>query len=58
MHYQFLVDTYETERLKTLGVWSMFHDEDLSSRPHPTTHEVAAPMSRWCINASARTSGS
>jgi uncharacterized damage-inducible protein DinB len=35
MRYQFLVDTYETERLKVLGVWSMFHDEDLPFRPHP-----------------------
>ena len=24
MAYQFFVDTYETERLKTLGVWNMF----------------------------------
>jgi uncharacterized damage-inducible protein DinB len=29
--YQFLVDTYETERLKVLSVWSMFHDEDLEA---------------------------
>jgi uncharacterized damage-inducible protein DinB len=36
MRYFFLVDTYETERLKVLGVWSMFHDEDLPVRPHPT----------------------
>jgi len=36
MRYGFLVDTYETERLKVLGVWSMFRDEDLSVRPHPT----------------------
>jgi uncharacterized damage-inducible protein DinB len=36
MRYRFLVDTYETERLKVLGVWSMFHEEDLPFRPHPT----------------------
>jgi uncharacterized damage-inducible protein DinB len=36
MRYQFLVDTYETERLKVMGVWSMFHDDDLPVRPHPT----------------------
>jgi len=35
MTYQFLVDTYETERLKTLSVWTMFRDEDLGVRPHP-----------------------
>ena len=35
MEYKFLVDTYDTERIKTLSVWSMFRDEDLSIRPHP-----------------------
>lgn len=33
MHYAFLVDTYATERLKILSVWSMFGDEDLPFRP-------------------------
>ncbi len=33
--YQFLIDTYETERLKVVSVWSMFRDEDLPARPHP-----------------------
>lgn len=43
--YAFLVETYGGERLKTLSVWSMFHDEDLDVRPHPnlardrTAHE-------------------
>ena len=31
--YQFLVETYETEILKVLGVWSAFRDEDLTLRP-------------------------
>ena len=34
MNYTFLVDTYATERLKVLTVWSMFRDEDLGVRPH------------------------
>lgn len=34
MRYRFLVDTYETERLKVLSVWSQFRDEDLPLRPH------------------------
>jgi len=34
--YQFLTETYETEILKVLSVWSSFKDEDLSARPHPT----------------------
>lgn len=33
MPYQFLTDTYATERLKVLSVWSMFRDEDLPVRP-------------------------
>lgn len=34
MRYQFLVDTYETEIMKVLSVWSMFRDEDILKRPH------------------------
>jgi uncharacterized damage-inducible protein DinB len=33
MRYGFLVETYETERLKVLAVWSMFADRDLRERP-------------------------
>jgi len=33
MRYDFLIQSYETERLKTLSVWSMFRDEDLAWRP-------------------------
>jgi len=36
MRYEFLVDTYSTERVKVLSVWSMFQDGDLPVRPHPT----------------------
>ena len=36
MRYRFLIDTYATERLKVLSVWSMFEDGDLTVRPHPT----------------------
>ncbi|MDR4504680.1 MAG: DinB family protein [Candidatus Scalindua sp.] len=35
MGYTFLIDTYETERMKTLSTWSTFKDEDLKRRPHP-----------------------
>ena len=34
MDYSFLVDTYASERLKTLSVWSMFLDNDFDIRPH------------------------
>lgn len=36
MRYEFLVDTYDTERLKVLSVWSEFKDEDMPVRPSPT----------------------
>ena len=35
MPYDFLVDTYETERIKVISVWSGFADEDLPVRPRP-----------------------
>jgi len=33
MEYDFLVETYETERIKVVSVWSEFRDEDLPFRP-------------------------
>src|ERR1700720_4818136 len=33
MKYEFLVETYETERVKVVSVWSEFRDEDLRVRP-------------------------
>ncbi|HEX5386539.1 MAG TPA: DinB family protein [Gemmatimonadales bacterium] len=36
MRYQFLIDTYATERLKVLTIWSTFRDGDLPARPHPS----------------------
>ncbi len=44
MEYTFLVDTYDTERIKTLSVWSMFTDEDLFIRPHPYTKLDRNPL--------------
>jgi uncharacterized damage-inducible protein DinB len=35
MKYEFLIDTYATERLKVLSVWSEFGDADLGVRPKP-----------------------
>jgi uncharacterized damage-inducible protein DinB len=35
MRYEFLIDTYATERIKVLSTWSMFHDANLHARPHP-----------------------
>ena len=33
MRYEFLIDTYATERMKTLSVWSHFKEDDLAWRP-------------------------
>ncbi len=33
--YGFLIETYATERIKTLGVWSQFADDELAFRPEP-----------------------
>src|ERR1700755_359416 len=36
MRYDFLIDTYETERIKVISAWSMFRDDDLPVRPNVT----------------------
>jgi uncharacterized damage-inducible protein DinB len=36
MRYEFLIDTYATERIKVISAWSMFRDEDLPARPNAT----------------------
>jgi hypothetical protein len=60
MEYNFLADTYDTERIKTLSVWSMFMDNDLLFRPdsndprdrNPLEHMVHQCMSedKWFCN--------
>jgi len=54
MHrYSFLVDTYETERLKTLAVWSEFEDADLPVRPRADDHRgrsVLEHMVHQCLS--------
>jgi uncharacterized damage-inducible protein DinB len=36
VRYDFLIDTYETERIKVISTWSMFTDHDLQARPSVT----------------------
>ncbi|MEJ2446252.1 MAG: hypothetical protein P8Y42_22865 [Exilibacterium sp.] len=60
MEFDFLVDTYDIERLKTLNVWSMFKDEDLSVRVeaisqrdrNPLEHMIHQCLSenKWFVN--------
>ena len=44
MDYAHLVDTYETERIKTLSVWSMFTEDDLPIRPKPLDGKDRNPL--------------
>jgi uncharacterized damage-inducible protein DinB len=50
---EFLVETYETERLKTLSVWSTFRDEDLRVRPRagdPRGRNALEHMVHQCVS--------
>ena len=50
MAFDFLVDTFATERLKTLGVWSEFTDDDLEFRPAPLARSVREHMVHQCLS--------
>jgi uncharacterized damage-inducible protein DinB len=53
MTYDFLVETYDTERVKVLSVWSEFRDGDLPVRPHPTDprgRSVLEHMVHQCVS--------
>jgi len=53
MRYEFLVETYATERIKLLSVWSEFRDEDLPVRPNPTDprgRSVHEQMVHQCVS--------
>ena len=56
MRYDFLVDSYATERIKVLSVWSEFRDEDLSVRPNPNDHRGRSfheQMVHQCVSEDA-----
>ena len=53
MRYDFLIDTYETERIKVSSVWSEFTDEDLPVRPRhgdPRGRSVHEQMVHQCVS--------
>jgi uncharacterized damage-inducible protein DinB len=53
MTYDFLVESYETERIKVLSVWSEFTEEDLPVRPHtndPRGRSVHEQMVHQCVS--------
>lgn len=48
--FDFLLDTYDTERLKTLSVWSVFTDGDLEFRPAPRARTPHEQMVHQCLS--------
>jgi uncharacterized damage-inducible protein DinB len=53
MRYDFLLETYETERVKVLSVWSEFKEEDLAVRPKqsdPRGRSVHEQMVHQCVS--------
>ncbi len=53
MKYGFLIETYETERVKVLSVWSEFRNEDLPVRPRrsdPRGRSVHEQMVHQCVS--------
>jgi uncharacterized damage-inducible protein DinB len=53
MRYDFLIATYETERVKVSSVWSEFKDEDLPVRPRhgdPRGRSVHEQMVHQCVS--------
>ena len=53
MRYAFLVETYATERVKVVSVWSEFRDEDLPCRPRigdPRGRSVREQMVHQCVS--------
>jgi uncharacterized damage-inducible protein DinB len=53
MRYDFLIDSYETERVKVLSVWSEFIEGDLELRPRrddPRGRSVREQMVHQCVS--------
>jgi uncharacterized damage-inducible protein DinB len=48
--WRFFVDTYDTERLKTLGTWSAFRDEDLRFRCAERARTPLEHMVHQCVS--------
>ena len=48
--YEFLVETYRTERLKILGVWSQIPDARMRFRPEPRARSPLEHMVHQCVS--------
>jgi len=56
MRYDFLIDSYDTERVKVLSVWSEFRDDDLPFRPRSDDRRgrsVHEHMVHQCVSEDA-----
>jgi uncharacterized damage-inducible protein DinB len=53
MEHAFLAGTYETERLKTLSIWSLFADRDLPFRPSADARSVHEHLVHQCLSEEA-----
>jgi uncharacterized damage-inducible protein DinB len=53
VRYDFLIDTYETERIKVITAWSMFTDDDFPIRPNagdPRGRSFHEHMVHQCVS--------
>jgi uncharacterized damage-inducible protein DinB len=53
VRYEFLIETYATERIKAISVWSEFREEDLPVRPRrddPRGRGVHEQMVHQCVS--------
>ena len=48
--YDFLVESYRTERLKTLSVWSQIPDTRMTFRPEPRARTPLEHMVHQCVS--------
>ena len=48
--YDFLVESYRTERVKTLGVWAQIPEERMTYRPEPRARSPHEHMVHQCVS--------
>jgi len=48
--FDFLLDTYDGERLKTVNVWSSFQDPDMEFRPAKRIRTPREHMIHQCVS--------
>ena len=51
--FEFLIDSYRTERLKTLSVWSQIPDERMAFRPEPRARTPLEHLVHQCLSEDA-----